>query len=267
MTRPGFDMLRRPSLILACLMCIPAMVCMAQESNPLASDPKAAETGRWMFRIYCAPCHGIHADGGRGPDLTRGIYNAGDRDIDLFRAISRGVPGTEMAAYSGRVEDDGIWRLVSYIKSVARPENSSLHGDAAAGQKIFWDKGGCGACHRVGDRGSSLGPDLTRVGRLRSVAYLRTSILNPDADVTPGYATVTVVTRDGKTISGVEKNYDNFSAQLMDLSGRYYSFLREDVTSMKREPRSLMPSTYERLLSGSEIDDLLTYLISLRGAQ
>ena len=42
----------------------------AQAANPLASDPKAAEIGRGMFRIYCAPCHGIRAQGGRGPDLT-----------------------------------------------------------------------------------------------------------------------------------------------------------------------------------------------------
>ena len=44
-----------------------AAVCLAQETNPLASDPKAAEERRWMFRILCAPCHGIHADGGRRP--------------------------------------------------------------------------------------------------------------------------------------------------------------------------------------------------------
>jgi putative heme-binding domain-containing protein len=245
-----------------------AMACQAQETNPLASDPKAAEVGRWSFRIYCAPCHGIHADGGRGPDLTLGTYTAGDRDIDLFRVISRGVPGTEMAAYGGgRVEDEGIWRLVSYIRSVARHESATIPGNAPAGEKIFWGKGGCGACHRVGDKGSGLGPDLSRVGRQRSIAYLRTSVLKPDADVTPGYGTITVATRDGKKIVGVEKGFDNFSAQLVDLSGKYYSFLREDVASMKREPRSLMPSKYGQLLNEDEINDLLAYLSSLRGGQ
>lgn len=245
-----------------------AAVCQGQETNPLASDPKAAEVGRWMFRIYCAPCHGIHADGGRGPDLTLGTYAAGDRDSDLFRVISRGVPGTEMAAYGGgRVEDEGIWRLVSYIRSVARHDNTTIQGDAQPGERTFWGKGGCGACHRVGDKGSGLGPDLSRVGRQRSLAYLRTSVLKPDAYVTPGYSTITVVLHNGTKIVGVEKSFDNFSAQLMDLSGKYYSFVREDVTSMKREPRSLMPSTYEQLLNESEINDLLAYLSSLRGSQ
>ncbi len=235
-----------------------AVLCRAQ-------DP--AETGRWTFRIRCAPCHGIHADGGRGPDLTLGTYNAGDQDADLFRVISRGVPGTEMAGYAGRLPDDEIRALVAYIRSVGHANKVAAHGDAAAGEKIFWTKGGCGQCHRVGTKGSSLGPDLTRVGRQRSIAYLTASLLKPDADVTPGFATVTVVTRDGKKIVGVERNFDNFSAQFVDLSGKYYSFLREDVTSMKREPRSLMPSNYGKLLSESEVNDLLAYLSSLMGGR
>ena len=119
----------------------------------------------------------------------------------------------------------------------------------------------------MGTRGSSLGPDLTRVGRQRSIAYLTASVVKPDADVTPGYATITVLTREGKKIVGVERNFDNFSAQFVDLSGKYYSFLREDVTSMTREPRSLMPSTYGKMLGESEVNDLVAYLNSLRGAR
>jgi cytochrome c oxidase cbb3-type subunit III len=235
-----------------------AVSCYAQD---------AAETGRWTFRILCAPCHGIYADGGRGPDLTLGTFSAGDRDADLFRVISRGVPGTEMSAYAGRITDAEISHLVAYIRSVGHANKAAIQGYAAAGEKIFWNKGACGQCHRVGTKGSSLGPDLTRVGRQRSMAYLSTSLLKPDADVTPGYATVTVVTRDGKKIVGVERNFDNFSAQLVDLSGKYYSFVIEDVISMKREQRSLMPSTYGQLLSETEMNDLLAYLNSLRGGQ
>jgi putative heme-binding domain-containing protein len=241
------------------LLTVSLLRCYAQD---------AAETGRWTFRILCAPCHGIRADGGRGPDLTLGTYSAGDQDADLFRVISRGVPGTEMAAYSGRVTDREISGLVAYIRSVAHAADpGAIRGNAAAGETIFWNKGGCGQCHRVGTKGNSLGPDLTRVGRQRSMAYLHASVLQPDADVTPGYATVAVVTRDGKKIVGVERNFDNFSAQFVDLSGKYYSFEREDVISMTREPRSLMPSTYGKMFSEAEINDLLAYLTGLRGAR
>ena len=243
-----------------------AALCRGQNVNPLAGDPKAAETGRWTFRIFCAPCHGIHADGGRGPDLTRGSYSVGDQDKDLYGAIARGIPGSEMPGYGDRMDAEAIWRLVSYVRSAARQESETIVGDRAAGHASFWGKGGCGQCHRVGSEGSGIGPDLSRVGRQRSLAYLRASIVKPDADITPGYGTIKVVSKDGRSILGVERSIDNFSAQFIDLTGKYYSFVREDVTSMTREPRSLMPS-YEKLFTPSEMNDLLAYLVSLRGVR
>jgi cytochrome c oxidase cbb3-type subunit 3 len=243
-----------------------AAVTHAQNSNPFGSDPNAAELGRVMFRIRCGPCHGIHAQGGRGPDLTLGTYSSGDRDSDLFRVVASGVPGSEMVGYRSSLEDESIWRLVTYIRSVAHPEAAPAQGDRAAGEKIFWGKGNCGQCHQVHARGAGIGPDLSRVGRRRSLAYMRASVVAPDEDLTPGYSTITVVLRDGRKITGVEKSIDNFSAQFVDLSGKYYSFRREDVTSIKQQSHSLMPS-YAQLLSASELNDLLAYLTSLRGGQ
>ena len=81
------------------------------------------------------------------------------------------------------------------------------------------------------------------------------------------YNAESTISRDGKKIVGVQRNFDNFSAQFVDLSGKYYSFEREDVISMTREPRSLMPSTYGQLLSETEVNDLLAYLSSLRGGK
>jgi putative heme-binding domain-containing protein len=248
------------------LACLAGVACPGQ-TNPVASDPQAAETGRWVFRIRCSPCHGIHGEGGRGPDLTLGSYSAGDKDADLYRVIAHGVPGSEMAGYAASLDDDQIWRIVAYIRSAARHESANLPGNAASGEKIFWGKGSCGACHRVGAKGVDIGPDLSNAGRRRSVGYLRASVVTPDADLTPGFATITVTKKDGKKVVGVEKSVDNFSAQLIDLSGHYYSFLRDDVASVKLEPVSLMPSTYGKTLSGSELDDLVAYLNSLRGGR
>ena len=106
---------------------------------------------------------------------------------------------------------------------------------------------------------------LTRAGRQRSVTYLRDSVVSPDAQITPGFDTITVVTHDGKKISGLNKGLDNFSARLMDLSGHYYSFQKEEVTSIQREDRSLMPATYKGMFSAKELDDLVAYLASLGG--
>src|SRR5262245_63912955 len=100
-----------------------------EPKNPFAGDAQAAEVGRGMFRIYCSPCHGIKAQGGRGPDLTLGVFSAGDQDSDLYRVISQGVGGTEMTGYEESVGEDNIWRLVSYIRSISQHTSVPASGD------------------------------------------------------------------------------------------------------------------------------------------
>ena len=247
-------------------------VCSAQgpkvvKTNPFAGDPKAADDGRVRFRGACAPCHGIKAEGGKGPDLTLGQYSVGDTDADLFNVISNGSSGTEMPEFASRMEEEDIWRLVTYIRSVTRRSATAVSGDREAGKRLFWEKGQCGQCHRVSGRGGRMGPDLSLAGRQRSAAYIKESILDPNADLTAGYNTVTVVKKDGKRVIGVQRAFDNFSAQLMDAGENYYSFLKSDVTSMKREFKSLMPDTYKTMFSPGELNDLLAYLVSLRGEE
>jgi len=246
-------------------------VCTAQDNkqakNPFAGNATEVEAGRVLFRMSCAGCHGLHAKGGReGPDLTRGTYANGDTDSDLFRVLSAGVPGTDMPSFRGNMDDNDLWRLVSYVRSVAEHGGgAAIAGDRVAGEKLFWGKGSCGQCHRVGTRGNAIGPDLSRAGRQRSPAYLRESVVAPDADLTDGYATISVVTRDGKKIEGVEKGFDNFSVQFIDLAGNFHSYAKDDVASVKIEYRSLMPGNYGRLFNARELDDLLAYLASLGG--
>ena len=76
----------------------------AQDRNPFANDPAAAEAGKYHFRINCALCHGLGArGGGRGPDLSRANRKRGNSDAELFRTIHDGVPGTDMPAALGSI--------------------------------------------------------------------------------------------------------------------------------------------------------------------
>ena len=198
--------------------------------------------------------------------MTRGVYAAGGKDSDLFRVIANGVPGTDMTGFAGELREEDIWRIVAFLRSIARHDLPGIPGDRTAGEKLFWGKGGCGACHIVNGKGGLLGPPLGSIGRERSLTYLRESVLTPNSDVMPQYATITAVKRDGTKIIGVG-NLDNFSVQITDTPGKYYSFLRSDLSSVARELRSLMPDNYSRLFTPGEIDDLLAYLASLRGAE
>ena len=53
----------------------------------------------------------------------------------------------------------------------------------------------------------------------------------------------------------------------MDVKENFYSFEKSELISAKREYRSLMPGTYGRLFSETELNDLLAYLVSLRGTE
>src|SRR5262245_66133293 len=106
--------------------------------NPFLGDAEAVESGRLQFRMACAGCHGLRATGGRsGPDLTRGAFAAGNTEADLYRVISDGVAGTEMPAFSGRLQDEDRWRLVSYLHSLSPHDTAPIPGDPAAGERLF----------------------------------------------------------------------------------------------------------------------------------
>jgi len=65
-------------------------------------------------------------------------------------------------------------------------------------------------------------------------------------------------------VVGVQRNFDTFSAQLIDISGEYHSYMTSDVTSITREFKSMMPS-YKDSFSAPQMDDILAYLATLRG--
>src|SRR6185436_19015652 len=106
-------------------------------------------------------------------------FSVGNTDADVFDVISNGIPGTEMPGFSARYENDDIWRLVSYVRSISGSGRNRITGNRDAGEQLFWNKGQCGQCHMVSGRGKRMGPDLTRIGRQRSVNYLRESVLSP----------------------------------------------------------------------------------------
>ncbi|MGQ0733059.1 MAG: c-type cytochrome [Acidobacteriota bacterium] len=236
-------------------------------TNPLAADAKAVTQGRNIYRGRCAVCHGIDAKGYRGTDLTSGDWSHGGTDPQLFRTISEGVTGTEMPA-NPNMSDEEVWMVIAYLRTLSGPGLTPDRGDAGRGEQLFWakDKGNCGQCHMVWDRGGRLGPNLSRIGAARSAAALEREIRRPAEVIPVGFETVTVVARDGRKVRGVRKNEDTFSVQLMTGNEEIRSFFKRDVSDVIHETEvSLMPAFGPERLPDADLIDIVRYLRTLKG--
>jgi cytochrome c oxidase cbb3-type subunit 3 len=250
---------------LAILMLV--QVAVAQDHNPFANDPAAAEAGKYHFRINCALCHGLSArGGGRGPDLTRANKKHGDSDAQLFRTIHDGVPGTDMPAALGSIgvemKDKEIWQVITYLRSI-EVKTRPPAGDAAHGKALFYGSAACSKCHMVEGKGGRLGPDLTSVGTSRSLESLVQSIRDPSKELAAGYETATIVTADGKEAKGIILNEDRFTVQMMDTSERILLLDRDKLRSFKKSEVSLMPPYNTSALSEKDLRDILAYLLTI----
>jgi putative heme-binding domain-containing protein len=140
---------------------------------------------------------------------------------------------------------------------------SSLKGDAAAGKVIFEGAGNCLSCHRSGARGAVLGPDLSDVGSRLSPDALRQALLEPPATVPAQDRLYQAVTRSGKTVRGKLLNQEPFSIQMLDVKGQLVALSRSEIRDAHFVDPPSMPS-YRGKLSNAQIEDLVTYLASLR---
>lgn len=214
--------------------------------------------GAKTFRSHCSPCHGMNAEGGRGPNLSQGVFYRGSSDDELLKNISDGIEGTEMPGlfYS----PDRVWQVVAYLRSLSQGERPT--GDAARGRQLFGAQG-CANCHRVAGQGGRMGPDLTTIGSSRALRHLREAMTNPDADVRERYWRVTAERAGGgRPVSGFLMNEDTYSAQIFDDAGNLESLAKSDLRNYSVTKKSKMPA-YSKL-SNAELDDLVAYLVSLR---
>ena len=150
--------------------------------------------------------------------------------------------------------------------SSARPgaAGTVARGDAAKGKALFDGKAECATCHRVNGNGPRVAPDLSDIGTIRQAQELQQKIVDPNAVVRPGNLFIEAVTRDGQTITGRVLNQDTFSIQLLDSRERLRSLSRSALRDYRFVKTSPMPS-YRDKLSAQEVNDVVTYLGSLKG--
>jgi putative heme-binding domain-containing protein len=232
--------------------------------NPHLGNPVSIRSGMALYRIKCADCHGLDASGYRGPDIIA-VMAAGATDERLFQTIRKGVPGTDMpAAREFDTPDDDLLMMIAYLRKIGSvaPTEKPV-GNIENGGRLFAAQ--CASCHRVAGDGGRIGPDLTRIGASRSRAALTREIRMPSEWITPAFETVTLVMTDGQRIRGVKKNEDVFSIQVMDARERIQGYMKSNLQDIIYDKTSLMPVFDAGRLSDADLNDVVGYLMTLRG--
>jgi putative heme-binding domain-containing protein len=134
-------------------------------------------------------------------------------------------------------------------------------GDVRRGQAVFNNpKAACASCHAIGYLGGKVGPDLTRIGGIRSERDLLEAILFPSASFVRGYEPVTITTRAGKVVNGLPRKDTAEEVVLVTGADQETRIPREEIDEMLPGRVSVMPAGLDQQLSRRDLADLVMFL-------
>jgi cytochrome c oxidase cbb3-type subunit III len=210
-----------------------------------------------------------------GPNIQGIPMRLGAETVTNF--IRNGVPAAGMPAFGSQLDATQIQQIIEYLLTLKPKDAGVVTGNAEKGKEVY-DSSGCASCHMIKGEGGDSGPELTNVGSLRGATYLHNTVLYPGSDLpqepvrleTGGmleYMYVHLVTKDGKAFDGTRVAEDSFKIVIKDAKGDFHTFSKQDLRTLDKEPgKSVMPS-YKGKLSDDQLNDLVAYLASLKGAQ
>src|SRR5262249_27533724 len=139
----------------------------------------------------------------------------------------------------------------------------ALQGDSARGEKLFWSQAvNCGSCHKIGEKGIAIGPDLSTIGKLRMREDLLESILEPSRRIEPKYAAYAVHLADGRSLTGLLVKRDENQVVLRDGENKEIILATKIVETLRPARTSLMPDGQLAGLTVQEAADMLEYLVT-----
>jgi putative membrane-bound dehydrogenase-like protein len=254
----------------------------AARSNALATAGRIASArASWADAIVqAAPA--LNNDRLGAHALTYALLSSGNRE-----AVRRGILSAQESTRAAAAVALEVWRhpntaspnqswleipAAGLGKPLADAEREQLlalestlpAGDAARGQAVFASEAAaCSKCHRVGQLGGQVGPDLTTIGRSRAARDLLESLLFPSASFSRGFAPYMLVTKDGKSASGIILGE---SAQQIHLGidAQNAAWIATDnIEQIRATELSIMPDDVVKQLKPQQLADLIAYLKSL----
>jgi putative membrane-bound dehydrogenase-like protein len=178
-----------------------------------------------------------------------------------------------LAKYDAAVRARAEERLYARLNADAAQQKAQLErmlaalsaGDVRRGQLVFHsEKAACYSCHAIGYRGGNVGPDLTKIGSVRSDRDLLESILFPSASLVRSFEPVAVAMQDGKVYNGLIRGENADELILATGVNQEARIPRREIEEMRPSAVSIMPAGFDQQLTPQELADLVAFLKACR---
>jgi putative heme-binding domain-containing protein len=154
-------------------------------------------------------------------------------------------------------DDAGRWDLEQineYLDS-----DAGRGGDPQRGRELY-TKAQCASCHRFGNEGTPVGPDLSSIARRFTRREVLESVLYPSHVISDQYRSKKVLTHDGNIHTGIVTQLAGGGVEIRDSKNDVISLQASDIDQVLPSNVSVMPSGLLDPIALSEIGDLLSYL-------
>ncbi len=132
-----------------------------------------------------------------------------------------------------------------------------IKGDAELGRAVFTKN--CSQCHKLGEIGHSVGPNLAMVAN-KTPSFLLQELFDPNRNVDTRYTSYVAATKDGLIRTGILSSESANSITLLATEGKQYPILRTDLEELRGTGKSLMPEGMEKELSIEGVANLIAFL-------
>ncbi len=136
----------------------------------------------------------------------------------------------------------------------------SYEPDVGRGKRVLSQ---CYMCHKLDNQGIEFGPDLTAYAKGNPTEILIKAIIDPSADISHGFESVRVITKDNKTIEGFVISEGN-PLVLRVFGGADMAIDQDQIAKLEDLHRSFMPSAASLDISAEHVMNLVAYLKSLQ---
>lgn len=190
--------------------------------------------------------------------VSAGRMQLGDLSLDQKQALAAHpdrrirTQAQELLKAGGGLPNPDRQRVVEEFLAVTESQ-----GDLEVGKAMFVKH--CAKCHKHGDLGEQIGPNLTGMA-VHPKAELLVHILDPSRSVEGNYRLYTVVTTEGRVLSGMLAAETRTSIELIDTEAKRTTLPREDIEELLASPKSVMPEGFEKQMTREELRDLLEFL-------